>query len=159
MDLTSPAQKISKSSSSAAGALRLLDEPDVLRLKIMRAVTDAGTAVTYDANQAPGVANLLDILGGCTGTPPPDLAARFDRYGELKRAVADAVVDSLAPLRERYLRLAAEPDHVRAVLRRRRRRSATSRVTRSGRQRRPSVSSPADQAPASTEAKRACRVG
>src|SRR6476661_7600049 len=58
MDLTSPAQKMSKSSSSAAGAIRLLDEPDVLRLKIMRAVTDAGTAVTYDANQAPGVADL-----------------------------------------------------------------------------------------------------
>ena len=50
-------------------------------------------------------------------TSPPQLAARFDGYGELKRAVADAVVDTLAPIRERYLQLAAEPEHVRAVLR------------------------------------------
>ncbi|MBV9161778.1 MAG: tryptophan--tRNA ligase [Pseudonocardiales bacterium] len=117
MDLTSPAEKMSKSTSSAAGALRLLDEPNLLRRKIMRAVTDAGTTVIYDSNQAPGVANLLDILGGCTGTQPQHFATQFDRYGELKQAVANAVVDSLAPIRERYLQLAAEPSHVRAVLR------------------------------------------
>jgi tryptophanyl-tRNA synthetase len=116
MDLTSPAEKMSKSRSSAAGALRLLDEPDVLRRKIMRAVTDSGTTVICDSDQAPGVANLLDILGGCTDTPPQHLATRFDRYGELKQVVADAVVDRLAPIRERFLQLAAEPDHVRAVL-------------------------------------------
>jgi tryptophanyl-tRNA synthetase len=108
---------MSKSTSSAAGALRLLDEPDVLRRKVMRAVTDAGTTVTYDPDHAPGVANLLDILAGCTGAEPHHLAARFDGYGELKRAVADAVVDTLTPIRDRYLRLAADPDHVRAVLR------------------------------------------
>jgi tryptophanyl-tRNA synthetase len=63
------------------------------------------------------VANLLDILAGCTGVEPQHLAARFDRYGELKRAVADAVVDTLAPIRERHRELAARPDHVRGVLR------------------------------------------
>jgi tryptophanyl-tRNA synthetase len=117
MDLSSPTEKMSKSTSSAAGALRLLDEPDLLRRKIMRAVTDAGTTVTYDPEHAPGVANLLDILAGCTGAQPHHLAAQFDRYGELKRAVADAVVDTLGPIRERYLQLTAQPDHVRGVLR------------------------------------------
>jgi tryptophanyl-tRNA synthetase len=117
MDLSSPAEKMSKSTSSAAGALRLLDQPDLLRRKIMRAVTDTGTTVTYDPAQAPGVTNLLDILAGCTGTPPRQLATQFDRYGELKQAVADVVVDTLDPIRERYLRLMSEPDHVRAVLR------------------------------------------
>ncbi len=116
MDLSSPAAKMSKSTSSAAGALRLLDEPNQLRRKIMRAVTDTGTTVAYDPDQAPGVANLLNILAGCTGTQPQHLATQFDRYGELKQAVADTVVDTLSPIRERYLRLAAEPDHIRAVL-------------------------------------------
>ena len=117
MDLSAPAKKMSKSTSSAAGALRLLDEPDLLRRKIMRAVTDAGAEVIYDPVRAPGVANLLDILAGCTGNQPQRLAAEFKRYGELKRAVADAVVDTLAPIRERYLRLATEPDYVQSALR------------------------------------------
>lgn len=117
MDLSAPAKKMSKSTSSAAGALRLLDEPDLLGRKIMRAVTDAGTEVIYDPVRAPGVANLLDILAGCTGGLPQRLAAEFDRYGALKRAVADAVVATLAPIRERYLQLAAEPDHVQSALR------------------------------------------
>ena len=108
---------MSKSSSSAAGSLRLLDPPELLRRKVMRARTDAATTVAYDPSRAPGVANLLDILAGCTGEQPTQLAARFDGYGELKRAVADAVVGTLAPLRERYLQLAAEPERVRAVLR------------------------------------------
>jgi tryptophanyl-tRNA synthetase len=117
MDLSTPGAKMSKSTSSAAGALRLLDEPDLLRHKVMRAVTDAGASVAYDPGRAPGVANLLDILAGCTGGQPQQLATRFDGYGTLKRAVADAVVDTLTPIRERYLRLTADPDHVRAVLR------------------------------------------
>jgi tryptophanyl-tRNA synthetase len=117
MDLSTPGAKMSKSTSSAAGALRLLDEPDLLRRKVMRAVTDAGASVAYDPDRAPGVANLLDILAGCTGGQPQQLATRFDGYGALKRAVADAVVDTLTPIRDRYLRLTADPDHVRAVLR------------------------------------------
>ena len=108
---------MSKSSSSAAGALRLLDPPELLRRKVMRARTDIATTVVYDPGRAPGVANLLDILAGCTGEQPAQLAARFDGYGELKRAVADAVVGTLTPLRERYLQLAAEPERVRNVLR------------------------------------------
>jgi tryptophanyl-tRNA synthetase len=117
MDLSTPGAKMSKSTSSAAGALRLLDEPDLLRRKVMRAVTDADASVAYDPGRTPGVANLLDILAGCTGGQPQQLATRFDGYDALKRAVADAVVDTLTPIRERYLRLTADPDHVRAVLR------------------------------------------
>jgi tryptophanyl-tRNA synthetase len=116
-DLSAPTQKMSKSTSSPAGALRLLDEPTLLRRKILRAVTDTGTTVVYDPAQAPGVANLLDILADCTGEQPHHLATQFDRYSELKHAVADAVVATLAPLRQRYLALTAEPEHVQSVLR------------------------------------------
>ncbi|WP_433368076.1 tryptophan--tRNA ligase [Streptosporangium sp. CA-115845] len=117
MDLASPGDKMSKSASSAAGTLCLLDEPQVLRRKVMRAVTDTGSQVTYDPAHKPGVSNLLTILAACTGEEPSRLAGRFDRYGELKEAVADAVVTTLAPVRERYLELACDPRHVRTALR------------------------------------------
>ena len=117
MDLSSPADKMSKSAPSPAGVLRLTDPPEALRRKVMRAVTDTGTDVVYDPEHRPGVANLLDILAACTGGDPHDLATRFDRYGELKAAVADAVVDVLAPIRERYLRLSEDPGPVQKVLR------------------------------------------
>ncbi|MGC5014191.1 tryptophan--tRNA ligase [Streptosporangium sp. DT93] len=117
MDLTSPGDKMSKSAPSAAGTLRLLDEPDVLRRKVMRAVTDTEGVVGYDPARRPGVSNLLAVLAACTGGEPERLAGEFGRYGELKEAVADAVVATLTPVRERYLRLAADPRHVQEALR------------------------------------------
>jgi tryptophanyl-tRNA synthetase len=116
-DLTAPGEKMSKSTSSTTGALRLLDEPDVLRRKVMRAVTDSGSEVVYDPDRKPGTSNLLAILASCTAEDPERLAPLFDRYGELKQAVADAVVTTLAPVRERFMELAADPEYVRAVLR------------------------------------------
>ncbi|MFG2000117.1 tryptophan--tRNA ligase [Spirillospora sp. NPDC048911] len=115
MDLAAPGSKMSKSAASPAGTLRLLDEPDVLRRKVMRAVTDAGTDVTHDPEHRPGVSNLLTILASCTGDRPERLAPGFTRYSDLKEAVADAVITTLTPIRERYLEL--DPQHVRSVLR------------------------------------------
>jgi tryptophanyl-tRNA synthetase len=117
MDLAAPTVKMSKTACSPAGVLRLLDEPEVLRRKVMRAVTDTTAAVTYDPARQPGVSNLLAILAACTGGDPRDLAGCFDRYGELKEAVADAVTATLAPIRDRYLRLSEDPRHVHEVLR------------------------------------------
>ena len=70
MDLARPTDKMSKSASSAAGSLRLLDEPGVLRRKVMRAVTDADVEVAYDPERKPGVSNLLAILAACTDHEP-----------------------------------------------------------------------------------------
>jgi tryptophanyl-tRNA synthetase len=120
MDLATPTEKMSKSTSSAAGALWLLDEPGVLRRKVMRAVTDSGNEgneVVYNPELKPGTSNLLAILAACTGDEPQRLAKHFDQYRELKRAVADAVVSTLAPVRERYGELTADPEYIRAVLR------------------------------------------
>ena len=117
-DLTSPEGKMSKSSASAAGTLLLLDSEEALRRKVMRAVTDTGNEVRYDPEAKPGVSNLLDILAACTGGDPRELSGSFDRYGELKTAVADAVVGTIAPIRKRYEDLSAHPDHVATVLRR-----------------------------------------
>ncbi|WP_232664997.1 tryptophan--tRNA ligase [Pseudonocardia sp. TRM90224] len=117
MDLATPTAKMSKSTASAAGSLRLLDEPAVLRRKVMRAVTDDSGEVVFDPERRPGVSNLLAVLGACTGADPHGLARSFDRYGELKAAVADAVVDVVEPVRQRCLELAEKPDLVRDVLR------------------------------------------
>jgi tryptophanyl-tRNA synthetase len=84
MDLAAPSEKMSKSTSSAAGALRLLDEPEVLRRKVMRAVTDTGSEVVYDPERKPGLSNLLAILASCTRGEPQGMARLFERYGELK---------------------------------------------------------------------------
>ena len=108
---------MSKSASSAAGSLRLLDEPSVLRRKVMRAVTDADGEVAYDPERKPGVSNLLAILAACTDQEPDTLARQFGRYGDLKQAVADAVVATLTPVRDRYLELSRDPEHIRSVLR------------------------------------------
>jgi tryptophanyl-tRNA synthetase len=98
--------------------LLLLDDEKALRHKVMRAVTDAGSEVRYDPEAKPGVSNLLDLLAACTGGDPRELSGHFDRYGELKAAVADAVVAAIAPIRKRYDELDAHDDHVMTVLRR-----------------------------------------
>ena len=117
MDLARPADKMSKSASPAAGSLRLLDEPGVLRRKVMCAVTDADGEVAYDPGRKPGVSNLLAILAACTDQEPEALARQFGRYGDLKQAAADAVVATLTPVRDRYLELSRDPEHIRSVLR------------------------------------------
>jgi tryptophanyl-tRNA synthetase len=118
-DLASPEAKMSKSSASASGLLLLLDGEEALRRKVMRAVTDTGNEVFYDPEAKPGVSNLLDILAACTGGDPRELSGHFDRYGELKSAVADVVVDTIAPIRKRYDALAASDNQqVRLALRR-----------------------------------------
>jgi tryptophanyl-tRNA synthetase len=116
-DLASPGAKMSKSAASTAGILLLDDSPETLRRKVLRAVTDSGDEVRYDPGAKPGVSNLLDILAACTGGDPRALAKGFDRYGELKAAVADAVVATLAPVQAQAARFARRPEYVRTMLR------------------------------------------
>ncbi|MDQ8707750.1 tryptophan--tRNA ligase [Streptomyces sp. LHD-70] len=117
MDLQEPTSKMGKSHESGAGIVYLLDEPEVVRKKILRAVTDSGREVVYDREGKPGVSNLLEILAACEGRGPEELSGVFDSYGELKKATAEAVVETLRPVRERHRELCAEPGRVDAVLR------------------------------------------
>jgi tryptophanyl-tRNA synthetase len=96
----------------------LLDDPKVITKKIKSAVTDSGREVVYDVNEKPGVANLLSILSAVTGRAIPELEAEYGTagYGTFKAAVADAVVESLRPVRERYEELAADPGEVSRLL-------------------------------------------
>lgn len=113
MDLAEPTRKMSKTGSRDAGAVLLLDPPDVVRRKVARAVTDSDVgpdAVRRDRDAKPGVTNLVDLLEACGGS-----ADGLTTYGALKRAVTDAVVAELEPVQRRYAELAREPEHVAAV--------------------------------------------
>jgi tryptophanyl-tRNA synthetase len=116
MDLSDPTVKMGKTGTSGAGVLFLLDPPEVLRRKIMRATTDTGREVRFDPAGKPGVANLLNLLAACVRDDPAVLAGLFASYAELKEAVADVVVATLRPIQQRYADLAADPAGVDAVL-------------------------------------------
>jgi tryptophanyl-tRNA synthetase len=116
-DLQTPTAKMSKSDpDEAPGVLRMLDSPDALRHKVMRAVTDSRSEVRYDDSSKPGVTNLLEILGACNGTAPAVVAAGYSGYGDLKRDTADAVVALLEPVQQRYVELVADPHGVDKLL-------------------------------------------
>ncbi|MFD6906831.1 tryptophan--tRNA ligase [Streptomyces sp. NPDC060077] len=117
MNLQEPTSKMGKSDDTGPGIVYLLDEPDVVRKKLMRAVTDSGREVVYDREVSPGVANLLEILAACSGGNPEALAGVYESYGTLKRDTAEAVVEVLRPVQERHKELCADPGHVEEVLR------------------------------------------
>jgi tryptophanyl-tRNA synthetase len=109
MDLQHPTRKMSKSDDSPQGTILVLDDLGAVAKKIKRAVTDTDTEVRFDPQAKPGVSNLLSILGACTGEDPTVLAERYQRYGDLKTACADAVVETLRPIQARFAELAADP--------------------------------------------------
>jgi tryptophanyl-tRNA synthetase len=113
-DLTDPTSKMAKSApEDAPGVVRMLDRPEVVRRKIMRATTDSESAVTYEPQAKPGVSNLLEILASCSRAgSPADLASRYDSYSALKQDVANAIIAVLEPLQARYSTLEADPRHV-----------------------------------------------
>ncbi|MGW2937385.1 tryptophan--tRNA ligase [Streptomyces sp. NPDC001156] len=117
MNLQEPTSKMGKSDDSGPGIVYLLDEPDVVRKKVMRAVTDSGSGVVYDREARPGVSNLLEILAACEGRSPKELSGAYDTYGALKKDTAEAVVELLRPVQERHRALCADPGQVDEVLR------------------------------------------
>ncbi|MGW7262868.1 tryptophan--tRNA ligase [Streptomyces sp. NPDC054842] len=118
MNLQDPTSKMGKSDDSGPGIVYLLDEPDTVRRKVARAVTDSGQDVAYDREKQPGVANLLEILASCTGGDPEALSGEYRSYGALKKDTAEAVVEVLRPVQERHHALCADPAQVEDVLRR-----------------------------------------
>ncbi|MCB1028441.1 MAG: tryptophan--tRNA ligase [Microthrixaceae bacterium] len=116
MDLQSPTNKMSKSADTEAGIIYLSDSPATITKKFKRAVTDSETDVRFDVANKPGVSNLLSILGAATGRTPEDAATGIERYGDLKVATAEAVVELLAPIQARVAELEADPGEVRRNL-------------------------------------------
>jgi tryptophanyl-tRNA synthetase len=110
-DLQSPTSKMSKSADSAAGLVLLLDEPDVTRKKIMRAVTDTDSAVRFDREEKPGVSNLLAIYSALSGESIESVESQYEGrgYGDLKKGLAEVVIGEFEPVRSRALELLADP--------------------------------------------------
>jgi tryptophanyl-tRNA synthetase len=117
-DLQSPWDKMSKSAESDSGIIWLLDDPAKTAKKIKAAVTDTGREVRFDRSEKPGVSNLLTILSAFTERSVPSLEEEFAGrgYGDLKGAVADAVVGTFGPIRERALELLDDPAELDRVL-------------------------------------------
>ena len=116
MDLQHPENKMSKSVNSPLGTVLMLDSPDEIRRKVKKAVTDTDGEVRYDRAAKPGLSNLLELLAVATGRTPTVVAHSYERYGDLKDDVADALVELLRPVRERREALAADPGAVTSLL-------------------------------------------
>jgi tryptophanyl-tRNA synthetase len=117
MDLQQPTSKMSKSTSSEAGYVGLLDDPADIARKFQRAVTDSDTDVRYDPPSKPGVSNLLEILGAITGRSPDEVAGRYSQYGPLKADTGEAVVETLRPIQQRARDLLADRAQLDELLR------------------------------------------
>lgn len=119
-DLQEPTAKMSKSASTAAGLVELLEDPAKAAKKIKSAVTDTGREIIFDQAAKPGIANLLTIYSALTGRSIEDLVAAYDGkgYGDLKKDLAEVVVEFLRPIQQRtntYLEDPAQLDKLLAI--------------------------------------------
>jgi len=117
MDLQDPATKMATTGGTEAGTVLVLDEPEVVRKKVMSAVTDSGSEIRRDPDK-PGITNLIDIHAVVRGVDPGAVEDEFagSGYGDFKAAVADAVVAYLAPVREHYAGLRGDEAALEAAL-------------------------------------------
>ncbi len=117
MDLQDPTVKMSTTGGSETGTVYVLDEPAAIEKKLKSAVTDSGSEVRRAAEK-PGISNLIEILAAVCSEDPAAVEERFAaaRYGEFKVAVAEAVSEHLAPVRERYAALRDDQDALESIL-------------------------------------------
>jgi tryptophanyl-tRNA synthetase len=117
MGLDDPTTKMSKSELGSGHAINLLDSPDTIRAKVMRATTDSLREVCFDEKR-PGIYNLLVIYELFTGLSRPDIEAKFEGkgYADFKQELAELIIDRLHPLQSRYQEITADPAYLDSVL-------------------------------------------
>ncbi len=117
MGLDDPAKKMSKSEAGKFHAVYLLDEPGVILKKVKRAATDSLRDIRFDESR-PGVFNLLSIYQAFTGESQAAIEAKFagKGYGDLKKELAEVIIEGLRPIQERYAQFAADPAQLDALL-------------------------------------------
>ncbi|MBO0842870.1 MAG: tryptophan--tRNA ligase [Nocardioides sp.] len=117
-DLQDPTSKMSKSASSPAGIIDMLDDPKASAKKVRSAVTDSETEIRFDEDAKPGVSNLLRIYSALTGAEIDTLVGKYPGkgYGDLKKDLAEVVVDFVTPFRERTFELLDDRTHLEQVL-------------------------------------------
>ncbi|MGI8434033.1 MAG: tryptophan--tRNA ligase [Nocardioidaceae bacterium] len=118
LDLQDPKIKMSKTASTPAGIIELLDDPQRSVKKIRSAVTDSGREIVYDEEAKPGVSNLLTIYSALTGRTVEDIVVEYSGrgYGDLKKDLADVVEEFVTPLRQRTVELLDDRSELDAVL-------------------------------------------
>ncbi|MCH9721437.1 MAG: tryptophan--tRNA ligase [Actinomycetia bacterium] len=117
-DLADPTAKMSKSATTDAGLINLLDDPKRSAKKIRSAVTDSDREIRYDPEVKPGVSNLLSIQSAVTDTPIDALVSGYSGrgYGDLKAETAEAVIAYVTPIQQRVEELLADPAELQAIL-------------------------------------------
>jgi tryptophanyl-tRNA synthetase len=117
MGLDDPEKKMSKSATGSGHAVSLLDPPEVIRKKILRATTDSLPSVDFDQLGA-GVQNLLTIYQAFTGSSADETRKLFEgkRYGDLKKSVSEVVIAGLEPIQKRYREIMEERGYLARVL-------------------------------------------
>ena len=117
MDLQDPTKKMSTTGGSEQGTVRLLDEPDLIRKKFRSAVTDSGREIRRGDDKL-GITNLIDIFSVATAKTPGEIEVDYKHagYGQFKADVGEAVVEMVAPVRERYLELRRDEGELRRLL-------------------------------------------
>lgn len=118
MALDDPSAKMSKSASSSASYIALNDTPDIIRKKIMRAVTDSGSDIRYDEVTHPAISNLMTIYHHATGRTLKQIQEEFagKGYGEFKAALAEAVIALLAPIQKKLGMYQQDPGQLMKIL-------------------------------------------
>ena len=106
MDLQNPTMKMSTTGGSEQGTVHVLDDPAKIMKKFRSAVTDSGSEVVRGEGKE-GISNLIDILAAVRGVSQEEIEAEFSsaRYGDFKTAVAEAVIERVMPIQERYVDL------------------------------------------------------
>lgn len=117
MGLDDPTKKMSGSESGAGHSIGLLDSADEIRSRIMKATTDSLREIRFDEGR-PGIYNLLSIYQSFTNMPDREIEASFEGkgYGELKKELAEVVVEGLRPVQERYRKITAESGYIDKVV-------------------------------------------
>lgn len=107
MDLQEPTKKMSKSSENQKGVIRLLDDVEIIRKKIMGATTDSDMCVRFDIINKPGISNLINIYSSLTNKRIPEIEKEFENknYGEFKKCVADKVVEVISNIQQKYYKI------------------------------------------------------
>ena len=110
MALDAPDEKMSKSSPRPGSYVAILDDPDTIRRKIRRAKTDSGTEIRAIPDK-PAITNLLDVYSGMSGRPVAEIEVEYEGrgYGDLKKNLAEVVVEGLASVRDRAHELLDHP--------------------------------------------------
>ncbi len=118
MALDDPTKKMSKSASSAGSYIALMDDPETIRKKIARAVTDSGSEIHY-TSEKPALKNLLTIYAGMTGEVPDGIVNRYTGrgYAEFKTDLAEVIIEHLTPIQKEFAKLRSDESTLEMLLR------------------------------------------